>query len=1011
MMPRFLLHALARVLPLVLLSFAVPTAALGQPVPVGAPELAPEMRERLSQAAADTLLPPWQRDYMLGLARTGTTAASGSSAVDHAPLPALASGAAYGTWVAAAIRPGARNSHSAIYDPVRDRMVVFGGEHYYSGYLDEVWALSLAGAPAWTQLTPTGTPPNARSYHSAIYDPVRDRMVVFGGADSAVTFNDVWALSLAGTPAWTRLTPTGAPSSGRYAHSAIYDPVRDRMVVFGGVKDFSYANDVWALSLADTPAWTQLAPSGTPPVTRWGHSAIYDPIRDRMVVFGGYVMGGQEFNDVWALSLAGTPAWTQLTPAGTPPSGRCDQSAIYDPVRDRMVVFGGVNPFLNDVWALSLSDPPAWTQLAPTGTLPGERCSHGAIFDPVRDRMVVFGGVGNTFSPLDNAWALSLADTPVWTLLAPPPGRGCHTAIYDPMRDRMVVFGGIWGISPWYRNEVWALSLAGTPAWTRLTPTGTPPAERYYHSAIYDPVRDRMVVFGGYNTSSGRFNDVWALSLAGTPAWTQLMPTGTPPSVRNRHSAIYDPVRDRMVVFGGYGGSYLNEVWVLSLADPPAWTQLTPTGTLPGARCNHSAIYDPVRDRMVVFGGNTTVYFDEVWALSLADPPAWTQLTPTGTLPGARSVHSAIYDPVRDRMVVFGGRPTSGYLNDVWALSLAGTPDWAQLAPTGTLPGARNVHSAIYDPVRDRMAVFGGYADSYLNDVWMLTWGSPSLAVVTCPGDVVGTPGGSTPASYSITNPYGFAQTAGYTLSSARDWPGFPISGGVAVDANATVAVPVSVPVPDSVAGGLNTLTFRVMLRGVPQYAACSHDLGDEATPVMLSLVSAQADPERVRLTWYAAGGRGAAATVYRCAASGPWSALGQVAADGSGQLVYEDWEVTPGARYGYRLGVVDQGREVFAGETWVDVPRVAELALAGVRPNPATKALAVMFSLPDAAPARLEAFDLAGRRVAAREVGPLGGGSHEVRLGEGRALAPGVYLLRLTRGERVLKARAVIVR
>ena len=120
---------------------------------------------------------------------------------------------------------------------------------------------------------------------------------------------------------------------------------------------------------------------------------------------------------------------------------------------------------------------------------------------------------------------------------------------------------------------------------------------------------------------------------------------------------------------------------------------------------------------------------------------------------------------------------------------------------------------------------------------------------------------------------------------------------------------------------------------------------------------------------------------------------------------------MTPGARYGYRLGVMDQGREVFAGETWVDVPVAVELALAGVRPNPATQELAVAFSLPDASPARLEAFDLAGRRVVAREVGPLGGGNHEVRLGEGRTLAPGVYLLRLTRGERVLKARAVIVR
>ena len=209
----------------------------------------------------------------------------------------------------------------------------------------------------------------------------------------------------------------------------------------------------------------------------------------------------------------------------------------------------------------------------------------------------------------------------------------------------------------------------------------------------------------------------------------------------------------------------------------------------------------------------------------------------------------------------------------------------------GNLPDRRTVHSAIYDPVRDRMMVFGGNAQSgiylYYNDACALTWGAPALASVTCPGDVVWTPGDNISASYSITNPNGFAQTADYTLSSARNWPGFPVSGSVAVGALGTATVPVTVPVPDSAAGGWSSLTFSATLRSVAQYAACTHNLVDEATPVRLSLVSALADPGRVRLTWYAAGGSGSAATVYRSVAAGPWSALGQVAADGSGQLVY----------------------------------------------------------------------------------------------------------------------------
>jgi hypothetical protein len=953
------LRSLTLVLPLLLLALAIPPAALGQPVTPGPPELVPEARARLARAAEDARLAPWQRDLMLRLARTGTVAVPDSSEADRsATQPALVSGAGDGAWVAAAIRPIARGHHSAIYDPARDRMVVFGGDDNSSAHFGDVWALSLAGTPAWTQLTPTGTPPSARTSQSAIYDPVRDRMVIFGGSDGTVLYDEVWALALAGRPAWTQLTPTGTPPSARSSHSAIYDPVRDRMVVFGGYKNNGYLNDAWALSLAGTPAWTQLAPTGTPPVTRWGHSAIYDPVRGRMVVFGGYVFGGQEVNDVWALSLADTPAWTQLTPTGTPPSGRCDHSAIYDPVRDRMVMFGGVNPFLNDVWALSLAGTPAWTQLTPAGTLVSVRSS--------------------------------------------------HSAIYDPVRDRMVVFAGVYKSSPWYLGDIWSLSLAGTPTWTQLTPTGTPPSARGYHSAIYDPVRNRMVVFGGYGGSY--LNDVWTLSLGDTPAWMQLTPTGALPSGRCNHSAIYDPVRDRMVVFGGGGPNSLNEVWALSLAGTPAWTQLMPAGTPPSARGAHSAIYDPVRDCMIIFGGRSVSNLNDVWTLSLADTPAWTQVTPAGTPPSERYYHSAIYDPVRDRMVIFGGYSNKAFRNEAWALSLAGSPAWTQLTPTGTLPSARDAHSAIWDPVRDRMVVFGGSTGSCLNDVPELAWDAPALASVVCPGDIVWIPGGTIAASYSITNPNGFAQNADYALTSGRDWPGFPISGSAAVGAGATVAVPIPVPVPDSAAAGRNPLSFHVTLRGVPQYAMCSHNLvGDAIVPVQLSLVSVQADPDRVRLIWYVADGSHAVATVYRRAAQEEWAALGKVSSDGAGLMVYEDRTVSRGGRYGYRIGVRDEGQEVFAGETWVEVPASAA-DLAVVVPNPVTAGqVTVSFAAPAGRRVRVALVDVAGREVATQQVAGTGV-RQSVSLARSSGLAQGVYLVRVEL-DRPVVARAAVIR
>jgi hypothetical protein len=85
-----------------------------------------------------------------------------------------------------------------------------------------------------------------------------------------------------------------------------------------------------------------------------------------------------------------------------------------------------------------------------------------------------------------------------------------------------------------------------------------------------------------------------------------------------------------------------------------------------------AAIYDPVRNRMIVSGtesGERRSEYTRVWALSLADPPRWTELHPDGPLPPRRSDHAATYDPVRDRMVIFGGSGNAAYMNDVWMLN------------------------------------------------------------------------------------------------------------------------------------------------------------------------------------------------------------------------------------------------------------------------------------------------------------------------------------------------------
>ena len=638
----------------------------------------------------------------------------GLALISLVALLACASGAGASDGLWSELPPPARAGHSAIHDPLRDRMIVFGGRE------NDVWALSLSGEKRWTRLQVAGTAPARRGDHTAIYDPVRDRMLVFGGFTNAAQ-NDVWALSLAGTPTWSQLVPSNAPPPARSSHSAIYDPVRDRMLIFGG---WGMVNTVWELSLSGEPAWTALTTAGVPPANLREHAAVYDSDADRMLIFGGYDQS--ETNAVWELSLSGTPTWTRLFPDAPLPPSRAYHAAAYDPAGRRLVVFGGSGTN-NDVWALSLEDT-SWSKLSTLAPRPLARAQHSMILDPVRGQLVVFGG-GQTFN---DTWTFTLA-SPSWTQLLPagqvPQARQGHSAVYDPVRHRMLVFGGWNGSAT--RNDLATCALVDG-YWETLEPLGSPPPPRAFHSAIYDPVQDRMLVFGGWNGTT-RINDVWELVFSPALTWRELAPTGGPPQGRNWHSAVFDPVAQRMLIFGGLDdmGQRRTDLWGLRLAGSPLWTQLVPAGTSPPGRYQHSAIVDPARNRMIVFGGNAGGIpgNNDVWALSLDGATSWSQVSPTGTPPTGRAGQSAIYDPVRDRMVLFAGYG-GGAADEMWALQL-GAFQWSKLAPENGGPSGRENHSAIYDPADDRMIVFGGSDGNPHNDAWAIDW----PALVDVPGD------------------------------------------------------------------------------------------------------------------------------------------------------------------------------------------------------------------------------------------------------------------------------------
>jgi len=624
---------------------------------------------------------------------------------------------AQGEW--AELSPPIRSGgHSAVYDPVRDRMAVFGG---HAG--NTVWVLS-GSEPAWTVLPAIGTPPPALSDGSMVYDPIADRLLVFGGRDDVAETNRLWELSLIGIPTWAEVHPVGPIPQPRQHHAAVFDSVRNALVVIGGIAGGQfYNNDVWTLSLSSTPTWAQMNPSGDQPAGWYGHRAILDVPRDRVLVFGGQTAAGAT-NDLWQLALSVGGAWTKLIPAGDGPSPRAHHSLVCDRLRDRMIVCGGWNgPIPMDIWAMNLEGAPQWTELTASSPAPSGSGGHSAAYDRLHDRIIVYGGG----TLLDEAWALNLgAGNLMWTQLITtrprPSFYGAPAPVFDPVGDRLVFCAS--------EQSTWALSTSsGLRDWQELETSGGPPPTRSDHTAIYDMRKNRIIVFGGVVQNGGCVGDLWELRLdeKPRPVWNQLSPDGARPSPRTGHTAIYDWVRNQMVVFGGYDCNpiYLDDVWALSL-DDDGWTDITPAPSIPG-RNSHAAIFDPGSgspddDRMVIFGGDAGGSLSDTWALSLSGTPTWTSISPPEG-PSRRSQAVAICDPLDRRMVMFGGAggfPVRG-LNETWAMSLTGSPTWTLLDPSGPRPGGRYGHAFEYDWRRDRAFMYG-WGPGILWDVWMLNW-------------------------------------------------------------------------------------------------------------------------------------------------------------------------------------------------------------------------------------------------------------------------------------------------
>ncbi len=241
---------------------------------------------------------------------------------------------------------------------------------------------------AWTQVEAPGPGPTARSFFAAAHDPVRDVVVVYGGEDAAGVSDETWEWD--GT-AWRRFAasaPAASAPAARAAASLAWDPSSHAVVLYSGngadAEPGAIRDDAWAW---DGEAWTQLSASGPVP-GRWP-AAMVATDDGQLLVYGGHQVADEALpaalGDTWVWADG---AWT-LDDAAGGPGPLVNAQALAHPDFGILLAGGSdLDRENRDVWRWTGD---RWETFA-RDVLP-PRQAFGMAYDEARGVVVLTGGV------------------------------------------------------------------------------------------------------------------------------------------------------------------------------------------------------------------------------------------------------------------------------------------------------------------------------------------------------------------------------------------------------------------------------------------------------------------------------------------------------------------------------------------------------------------------------------------------------------------------------------------
>jgi hypothetical protein len=279
----------------------------------------------------------------------------------------------------------------------------------------------------------------------------------------------------------------------------------------------------------------------------------------------------------------------------------------------------------------------------------------------------LFGGRTADNTALDDLWAYDLAAGD-WRRIATrqaPPARFGHNAAWVEGIG-LVIFGGQAGSA--FFNDLWAFD-PDAERWRRLRTSGAVPVARYGSCAAIGP-DGRLWISHGFTAENRRFADTRAYDFT-TATWTDETPPGDVPVARCLHACWWTD-DGRLALFAGQttGVTGLDDLWLLSPGPRQGTHAWNRAEVAPPVQARNLYAATRWQGRTVIFGGQGLdgSRLDDAFLL---DADGGTRgLDVGGERPGARSGAELVAEPGTGRLLLFGGTDGQRAFADLWELSL-----------------------------------------------------------------------------------------------------------------------------------------------------------------------------------------------------------------------------------------------------------------------------------------------------------------------------------------------------